>query len=1075
MRMRFLLGLATAWLLLASQALAVEGYYQHPALHGQTLVFVAEGDLWRVDAGGGQAQRLTARSERVSHPAISPDGQQVAFSLTGQAGTDVWLMSLSGGQPWRLSFEGSAQVAAWSPDGEVVYASSHAIGPNWRWLLRAVNPETGERRDVPLDDARELAFDDQGGLLFSRFGLAVTADNAREYRGGAMAQLWHFGDGDDEARRLAEDHAANLTRPMWWQGQLYLQSDASGAFNLKRLDLQTGEFEALTDHQDFEVRAASLNQGRIVYQHGADIRLFDLASGEDHRLDIRLLSDRAGLRSRWLSSPMEYLDHLTFSPQGDRVVVTARGRLAIASSGQRRLVEIDLPTASRARHGLLSPDGEWLYAVLDATGEQEIWRFPADGSGSGEALTDDGGSLRLQISVSPDGRWLAHEDKRGRLWLLDLERGRNRQIDDSAGEGYGELQFSPDSRALAIVRADSPLRRRQILLHHIGGDTVALTSDRYESFSPAFSADGRWLYFLSNRHFSATPGSPWGDRNLGPMFDRRAGIFALALQPGNDFPLRPRNELHPEYKPAEQERLPAIDVEGLAERLYQVDVSPGNYHSLQLAGDRLLLIDRPLQGDSRLLSIAFPAEQPELTTLAEGVSEFALSADRKRLMLRRNSDQVYITELSANSLETGEKQRLRLDGWRLALDPGEEWQMMFDDAWRMHREHLFDPAMRGQDWPAIAEKYRPLVARIASRAELDDVLAQMVAELGVLHSQVRGGDMPVDKDAEASAWLGAEFEAVDQGLRVRRIYRSDPEQPLQASPLARPGVDVRQGDVIHAINARPVRNHAELVDALAHQAGQQVRLDIRRGRADHAVIVEPVDAWRDEMLRYLDWVTDRRQRVEQASDGRFGYLHLRAMGPNDMAEFAREFYAAIDREGLIIDVRRNRGGNIDSWIIEKLLRRSWAFWQPPHQAPYWNMQQSFRGHLVVLIDPLTYSDGETFAAGVKALGLGPLIGQRTAGAGVWLSDRNRLVDGGLMRVAETGQFAADGRWLIEGIGVAPDIVVENPPHASYRGEDAQLERAIEELDRLLQRQAVEQPVPAPIPPRAENAEPIERL
>jgi tricorn protease len=350
----------------------------------------------------------------------------------------------------------------------------------------------------------------------------------------------------------------------------------------------------------------------------------------------------------------------------------------------------------------------------------------------------------------------------------------------------------------------------------------------------------------------------------------------------------------------------------------------------------------------------------------------------------------------------------------------------------------------------------------------------MVAELGVLHSQVRGGEYPDDPEAARPAFLGGTFEMTDRGARITHIYRVDPELPAERAPLARPGVELRVGDVITAINGRAVREGGDIARMLAHQAGEQVRLDYLRDGGTASVVTSPVNAARDATLRYSDWVTGRREAVERASGGRVGYLHLRAMGAGDIADFAREFYANFDRDALIIDVRRNRGGNIDAWVIGNLLRRGWSFWQPPGQDPYWNMQQSFRGHLVVLIDPLTYSDGETFAAGVKSLGLGPLIGVRTAGAGVWLSDTNILADRGIMRAAQTAQFDPQGRWIIEGFGVEPDIVVDNPPHAAWRGEDAQLERAVAELLQRLQASPVQRPAGERFPPLGTPGRGVER-
>lgn len=389
---------------------------------------------------------------------------------------------------------------------------------------------------------------------------------------------------------------------------------------------------------------------------------------------------------------------------------------------------------------------------------------------------------------------------------------------------------------------------------------------------------------------------------------------------------------------------------------------------------------------------------------------------------------------------------------------------MFADAWRMHRDFLYDKELRGLDWQAVRARYEPLVARVTDRSELSDLLAQMTAELGVLHSQVGGGDLRHDPQAPAPAHLGARFEPAAGGLRIAKIWRTDPDLPSERSPLAQPGVDARAGDLLVAVNGRSVASLEDLAGQLVQQAGQQVLLEFERAGVRHRTVATPVPPRRESELRYGDWALSRRERVDAAGAGRIGYLHLRAMGPGDIASFARDFYAQVDREGLIVDVRRNSGGNIDSWILEKLLRRPWAFWQAAGGTPSSNMQQSLRGHLVVLMDQLTYSDGETFAAGFRALGLGPLIGRRTAGAGVWLRDRNRLADSGIARVAEFAQFDLTGAFLIEGQGVAPDIEVDNPPNATWRGEDAQLDAAVAHLLRTLD----ERPLPAleggPLPP-----------
>lgn len=1077
------------------------GYYQFPTLWGETLVFSSESDLWTAPLSGGIARRLTSHPSLESEPHLSPDGQWIAFTGRYEGRPDVYRMPAAGGAVARLTFESDeVRVQGWTRDGRILYASQSIIGPSWAWVLRTVDPETGAIETLPLADAREGSFADDGTLFFVRFGLDVTGDNVRAYRGGAMAQLWRLSQDAEEAERLDEDHAGNVTRPMWWNGSLYVVSDVSGVANLWRVSPDGLVTESLTNHATFEVRGATLDSssGRIVYQNGADLRAFDLTTGEDRLVDISLSSDRAQTRTRWIDDPMNWVNSTALAPSGDRVVVTTRGRLVVLGTGELRRVEIPLPVATRARDAVLSQDGKRIYAIIDADGEQEIWRFPAsgeglDGVGNGTQLTFDAAGHRTRMVLSPDGRWIAHTDRRGTLYLLDLESESNETVDSARGSGYRDIEWSPDSKTLALSRFDTPIRRPQIVLLDLATRaTHTVTTDRYESYSPTFSPDGRWLWFLSDRAFSPSPTSPWGDRNLGPVFDQRTRIYALALQPGNIFPLSPKNELsvNPPSRSSGAAAgasgsgdgsstgaagssgaaaTPAIDFAGLAGRIFEAPVGPGNYTGLTATAQRLYLFERAPGQAVNFRTVDFAPDRARLGTFAEGVGFVQFSADRSRILVRRGSD-LFIVNAGGSLPNDLTEARVRAGTWRIAIEPSEEWQQMFLDAWRMQRDFLFDSDFRGVDWAASRDRYAPLVDRIGDRRELDDILRQLVAEVGILHSQIRTGDVPSAPEAASPSYLGGMFETAPEGLRVTHIYRTDPELPSDRAPLARSDVALQEGDVITQVNGRPVRSDADLARALAHQAGEPVRIDYLRSEEARSAVTVPVNAARDSYLRYSDWVTSRREAVETATDGQVGYLHLRAMGAGDMADFVREFYANFDRDGLIIDVRRNRGGNIDAWVIEKLLKRAWSFWQPTGSDPYWNMQHAFRGHLVVLVDPLTYSDGETFAAGVKALGLGPIVGQRTAGAGVWLSDTNRLVDQGLMRAAQTAQFDAEGRWIIEGVGVLPDLSVENLPRATFEGRDAQLERAIQELLGALERDPVrrpqgEPPFPFPAPAR----------
>ena len=406
--------------------------------------------------------------------------------------------------------------------------------------------------------------------------------------------------------------------------------------------------------------------------------------------------------------------------------------------------------------------------------------------------------------------------------------------------------------------------------------------------------------------------------------------------------------------------------------------------------------------------------------------------------------------------------QVRWTDWRLRVDPRAEWKQMFHDAWLMHRDYFYDSGMHGVDWAAIKRRYEPLVSRLTERDELNDLLAQMVSELGALHSQVRDADLRNGGPPVGSASLGARLKKVTEGFSIEHIYQADPELPDRAGPLAAAGA--KAGEIIVAVNGRPSAEVADLSELLRGQAGRQVLLSLKTtAGAERSLVALPVDAATEASMRTGDWEWALAQKTLERSEGRIGYLRLRAMVGTDIATFAREFYSHLHRDGLIIDMRANDGGNIDSWVVAALQRRAWAHWQqrsPETALPFSNQQGSFRGHLVVLTNESTYSDGETFSEAVRRLQLGTLIGTPTAGAGVWLTASNRLLDNGIARVAEFGLFVPGEGWLIEGRGVAPDIEVDNPPRATFEGGDAQLDAAINHLQRLM----ASRPKPAVVPP-----------
>ncbi len=1069
---------------LVPDSAAQNGYYRQPAIRGDMVVFQAEGDLWRVPVNGGDATRLTTHPEQEADPALSPDGEWLAFTATYEGPREVYLMPVAGGSPRRLTYEGSATVRGWTPDGEILYATRRYSTLPQAHLVK-LDPETLDREIIPLADAADGTWGPDGALYFTRF--FPQSSNTKRYMGGTAQDVWKWIGVGIEAEELTGDWDGTNRTPMWHDGRVYFVSDRDDHKNLWSMAPDGSDKRQHTEHAGWDVLEPSYDPGgggRIAYQLSADLRVYDIATDTDRLIPVRLVSDFDQSRERWLSDPMDYLDAWALDEDGDRLGVVAHGRVFVAPAGEDaagRVFQATRHQGVRYRDVLFRPGTDELLVLSDETGEVEWWRVPETGIGEPEQVTEGGDNVRMGGVASPDGRWVVHWDHDQRLWLTDVRNGRTERIDFSARRGWVAPVWSDDSRWFVYGKPADNSMMRLWLFDTNAGRAWPITSDRYNSTSPTWGPDGEWLYFLSDRNFRSLVGSPWGTRQPEPYFTDEWKLYGLALRPGVDDPFASPTELDPRSGDGEAESgdeaggdvVVEIELAGMETRLVEVPIEPGNFNALDRAGGHLYWIDRPLGGDGANLMAAAIGPAPEPEAIAEGIQGYRLSGDGSRMAVRQRGS-FYVVPANGGEVTLNDDVRVDLSGVRFSIIPREHWRQLFVDSWRLERDYFWDPDMSGIDWPAMREKYEPLVDRVRTRDELRDIQAQMAGELATLHTYVYGGFDRDDDLAIDIGFLGARLEPAPDagGWRVVHIYRADPDQPHRASPLRSWGTDVREGDVVTAINGAPLADAADPQALLRDRVGEQVRLTLSRDGRPIETVVEPISAGQDSDLRYHEWEYTRRMTVEEESDGAIGYVHLRAMGGGNIEEWYREYYPVFDRQGLIIDVRHNRGGNIDAWILEKLMRQIWMLWQPRVGDPYWNLHYAPRGHLVVLVDQHTASDGEAFADGFRRLGLGPVIGMRTWGGEIWLTSSNRLVDRGIVTASEFGVYSADGsEWLIEGWGLVPDMVVDNRPYASFRGEDAQLQAALEYLRQQIAEDPREIPGHPPYPDKSvpENA------
>ena len=1094
--------------LVAAPATAAEqthrGYYRDPSVHGETIVFTSEGDLWSVSVHGGAAQRLTTSPGMESMSSISPDGKSVAFLANYEGPKEVYTMSLTGGLPERRTWDGAAQPAGWAPDGRLVIATSrYSTLPGDKLVLVDA---LGKREIVPLAEAAEVAYGADGHtLFFTRW--TKQWSSTKRYKGGWVENLWRF-DGNGEAVPLTADYEGTSAHPMFWNGRVYFLSDRDGVMNVYSIDPDGHGLKQESHQKIFDIEAASLSDGHIVYASGADLWSLDLASGHEEVIPITLVSDFDQMREHWVKKPLDYLTAVHLSPDGSNAVFTARGEIFTMPAKNGRIVKVAGNSAVRYREARFLPDGKSIVALSTDTGETEFWKYSANGIGAAEQWTKGAKVLRWDGVTSPDGHWLAHHNKDEELWLYDIKTKQDKRIAQSMNGDFSDLSWSLDSRWLAFAEGTDNQFQQIKVLNVETGAIQAITSDRFNSANPVWSTDGKWLYFLSDRMLKTTIQSPWGPRQPEPHFDHTMKVYQLALTPGLRSPFLPADELHPDAddkdkdkkddkktadskkastdktaadksadeKKADEkkdEKKPSevkIDFTDLASRLSEVPAPAGNYDKLQATDKRLCWLnandDQQEHLSLQCLDIANKGD--EVDTVLSDAKSYEISADRKKMIVRK-ADDFYVLDSDVKGAGLSDpkvlpKAAINLSRWTITTNPRDEFHGLFLDAWRLERDYFYDPKMHGVDWTAMRDRYLPLVDRVSDRDELNDVISQMVSELSALHTFVQGGDARKPADQIDLATLGAQLRRDERagGYVVDHIYLHDPDLPNLAPPLARPESLVKEGEVITSIDGVDALSVPDERVLLRGKAGTQVLLHVKPATGDaRDVLVTPISARDDAGLRYTEWEYSRRLAVEKASKGTIGYVHLRAMGSDDIDQWARDFYPVFDRQGLIIDVRHNHGGNIDSWLLSKLLRQAWFYFQPRTGNPSWNMQYAFRGHVVVLCDHETASDGEAFAEGFRRLKLGKVIGERTWGGEIWLSFSNTQADNGIASASETGVYA-DGKWLIEGRGVEPDMVVDNLPHQSFTGDDNQLRAALNELQQEIQAD------PRPVPPAPQH-------
>jgi len=1090
------LALATALPALAA-APAPTKLLRFPDVHGDRVVFTYAGDLWTASTAGGLATRLTAHPGLELFAKYSPDGRSIAFTGQYDGDEQVYVVDATGGEPKQLTYYPASgplaprwgydhQVYGWTPDGKSVLFRSlrDADGGRTETALYTV-PATGGlpvKLPMPTAGAGDFAADGKR-LVYSP--LFRDFRTWKRYQGGWAQDLYLF----DLATSGVE--AVSPTKwterdPMWVGDAVYFVSDRDGVLNLYRYDLATKQTTQQTHETTWDVRWASSDEkSQVVYELDGELSLLDAATGSTRRLAIHVPDDGIYKRPARVSAAGQ-IEDFELSPKGERALFVARGDVFTAPIEKGPTRNLTSSSGAHDKHARWSPDGKWIAFVSDRTGEDQVYRIDQEGKGEAEALTAGLEAMLYAPVWSPDGKRLAFSDHRGKLFVLTVA---DKKLAEVADDEYGRINdyaWSPDGAFLAFSLTD-PNRNRSIQIWSAAdGALHRATAEGFEEYQPTWDPGGKYLFYLSERDYA--PQISQIEWNFAG--NRMTGVFALALAKDTPHPFPPESD---EVKVDEAKKEDAakvdvkkgekkgekkeggdeaakkpvkIDFDGLAERVVEVPIDADNLTSLVAVEGKLLYgkTGAFFYGRSSYAKPSlelFDMEKRESSTVAEDVAGWALSSDGSKLLVRQGGG-YKLMEVKAKG---GEAKSVSTADLEVDRVPTEEWAEIFREVWRRYRDFFYVRNLHGYDWQAIGARYETWLPYVAHRSDLNYVIGEMIAELSVGHAYIEGGDF--DLPARPKVGLpGARFEldAAAGRYRISRILTGDNAEPKYRAPLTEVGVDARVGDYVLAIDGEELVAGDNPYRLLRYKT-DPVTLTLsatpdRKGARD--VTYRPIA---DEgALLYHDWIAGNRAYVAEKTGGRVGYLHLPDMGGNGAYEFIKWYYPQLRKEGLVVDVRSNGGGNISQWVIErldsKLLGTRFGFASDhPMTYPY----TVFYGHMACLLNETSASDGDIFPARFQKAGLGPLIGKRSWGGVVGISGTGPLTDGGTVYVPQQATNDVDGSYIIEGHGVDPDIVVDNDPASVIAGRDPQLDRGIAEVLAAMEREPRKLPSRPPDP------------
>ncbi|MCP4200590.1 MAG: peptidase S41 [bacterium] len=1072
------------------------GMLLYPDVSATHVAFLYANDLWLVAREGGVATPLASPPGREAYPKFSPAGDTLAFMGNYDGNTDLYTVPVDGGLPTRLTYHpGTEILTGWTPEGALIfYAGGRGVYPRVQELY-TVSVEGGLPTKVPVPYGAVGAISADGKWL------AYTPHTRdfrtwKRYRGGTATDIWLFNLEDFSSKKIT-DWEGTDTLPMWQGDKVYYLSDAgpNHRLNIWVYDSESEQHRQVTSYSDYDVKWPSIGpgpsgQGEIVFQHGAELKLLDLATEESRAIEVVIPGDRPRLRER-AEDVAELIRGQNISSTGKRAVADARGDIWTIPAENGSPINLTRTSGAAEHSPAWSPDGRWIAYISDETGEYELYVTQSDGLGESRKLTDDKLRYLYRLVWSPDSKKIAFWDQSSTLWISDLNGALTRVFEDP-GLNTPSVSWSSDSVWLAFSAPDSRRQPNRTRLYNVSkGELHAVTGGMFNDSWPTFDREGKYLYLASQREFSQPIYEDLGTTWVYSHLDR---LYAVPLQADGKSPLAPESdgeewddgEAEDEDKDddknkgkkrkrddgeanEEEDEEPEpvnVDLDGFERRAVQLPVDQGNFAFLAVNDEGQLLYSRLPAADLlgkpaiQLLDLE-DDDEPEKTVL-EGPQRFAMSADGKKILALEDSKMAIVEAKVDQKMKP-----LSTAGMRTAIDPRQEWRQIFTEAWRHERDFFYDPNMHGVDWEAVRRQYEPMLEDCASRDDVTYVIREMISELNVGHAYYRPSHDDEAPDVSVGL-LGADFALENGAYRIARIVEGGPWDVDARGPLSQPGLDVAVGDYVLAVNGSPLDATKDPWASFQGMGDRTVTLTVSaKPTVDDSarqVVVELLGSESD--LRYRSWVEANRAYVEEHTEGRVGYIYVPNTGRNGQNELVRQFFGQLHKDALIIDERWNGGGQVPTRFIELLNRPVANYWSQREGEDIVWPPDAHHGPKCMLINSLAGSGGDYFPFWFRETGLGKLIGTRTWGGLVGYSGTPPLIDGTRITAPDFGFYEKDGTWGIEGHGVEPDIEVIDDPADMVGGKDPQLEAAVAHMLEELETNAYQPPTPPAFPDRS---------